>query len=239
MYKPGVCLRVLGLCALALTIMTVGASGAQGAAAWLVLEGLTVTEGIGGEVITSKDTAITLHSKVSGITVDVLCTEVNGETVLLSSSGRIAKGAQLNLIGCIVDLNGKPAADCEPIDGSLKGVVLSSLLEGGLVLHELAGGTKDELLELLPVVAGSPLWTIQMSKLCSIGTKVPVLGKLYLKDCENAMLVHRETHLFEEGPLTELFFISKTEEHKASFLGSFFAKVDVFGVFRPWAGHAG
>jgi|GEM_PF-2465536 len=62
-----------------------------------------------------------------------------------------------------------------------------------------------------------------MSELCSIGEEIPMFGKLFFKDCKNAFLIHLLEHLWEIGPLTELWVVSKTEEHKTSILGSWWA----------------
>jgi hypothetical protein len=51
--------------------------------------------------------------------------------------------------------------------------------------------------------------TLEFGAECAIGEKVPVIGKLRYKDCENLALTHLVKHLVEVGPLTDLWTISK------------------------------
>lgn len=235
-------IRILGVCALVLALWGVVASGAQGAASWLVLEGANIVEK--GEVTLEKDTTTVLHSKISGVSILLECPSIAFINAKLGAVGTIASGAKIKFSGCIVKLNGAVSAACEPNNGGTeKGVLVTKGLHFALALHILKNEKgeeigKDELLQVLPD-EGETFWTTEMSKLCAIGTKVPVIGRLYFKDCENTFLVHNERHLLEEAPLSELFVISKTEEHKASLLGSWWAKVITNGVFRSFAGHAG
>jgi hypothetical protein len=72
---------------------------------------------------------------------------------------------------------------------------------------------------------------------CPIGTSVPVIGSLALKDCENLALTHLKEHLVEAfTPLTELWTISKTTEHKATLLGSAWAFLGEEHKGLQWAG---
>jgi hypothetical protein len=71
--------------------------------------------------------------------------------------------------------------------------------------------------------ASETLATIEMSEECAIGTKVPLIGKFTVKDCEGLSLKNLFEHLIEVGPLTELWTISKTAEHVATLLGSAWA----------------
>jgi hypothetical protein len=233
-------IKVLGLCALAFVLMGIASSGAQASGTWLVLEGEKIVES--GEVTLEKDKEIVgvLHSKISGVEVLFECPTISAVGVNLAAGGKTANGGKVKFSGCKTKLNGVVSESCEPTNaGTEKGVILTKAGHALLVLHELSPTVKDELVEVLPDEVGGPFATIEMGKLCSIGTKVPVIGKLYLKDCENAFLKHQEIHLVEEGPLTELFVISKTEEHKASLLGSALARVFWNGLFRSFAGHAG
>jgi hypothetical protein len=232
MTRPNLGIKVLGLCALVFALMGVAASGTQ-AATWLVLEGGGVTEGVGGEVVLEKDTTLILHTKISGIAVLYTCTTIKAINVKLAAAGTIAKGGKIDFGGCITKLNEAESKVCEPTNaGTEKGLIVTKFVHSALVLN----AEKEELLETAPD-EGETLATIEMSKECAIGTKVPLIGALLLKDCEKAFLIHKEFHLFEASPGTVLFVISKTEEHKATLLGSWFAKVRTGGLFRAWAGH--
>lgn len=237
-------IKVLGLCALVFALMGIASSGAQGAASWLVLEptGGTVTEGVGGEVILETDSpTLVLHSHLSGNKAFlVTCTGITAVGIKLAAAGTIANGSKIKFSGCKTEVEGVLLGACEPTNaGTEKGVILTKGGHAALVLHELSPTSKDELGLILPDEVGGPFAVIEMSKECSIGTKVPVGGKFVVKDCKNLLLTHSEKHLIEEGPLTHLWVISDTVEHAASILGSVWVKVKTGGVFREFAGHAG
>ncbi|HMC50349.1 MAG TPA: hypothetical protein VKH20_06850 [Solirubrobacterales bacterium] len=233
MIRTRLLIKLFGLCALVFAMMGV-TSSAQGAT-WLVLEGLNIVES--GEVTAEVDTTPILHSKISGTEFLVECSSIAAVGVNLAAGGNTAKGGKIKFSSCKVKLNGSVSAPCEPISGGTeKGVIVTKPLHAFLYLHSLGAGGNDELIEVVPD-EGETYLTLEMGKECSVGTKIPVIGLLYWKDCENALLIHKEKHLFEEGPLTELFVISKTAEHKATLLGSWWVKVRLGGVFRSFAGH--
>jgi len=229
-------IKVLGLCALVFAVMGMVPSGAaQAAGTWLVLVGSEVTEGTGGELTLEKDTNTILHSKISGVSVLFECPTIAAVGAKLGAAGTIEKGAKLKYSGCQTSLNGSVSAPCEPTNGGTeKGVFVTKPLHTAFVLN----AAKEELTQVLPD-EGETFWVMEMGKECSIGTKVPMIGKLFLKDCQGLFLTHLEKHLLEEGPGTELWTISKTEEHKAKLLGSIWAKVFFNGAFRSYAAHAG
>lgn len=228
MIRPKLGLKVLSLCALVFALVSIVSSGAQ-AASWLVLEGANVTEGVGGEVTLAVDTTAILHSKISGTAVLFECPTIAAVGAKLEAGGKIAKGAKIKFSGCKTKLNGLESKACEPTNaGTEKGVIVTKAGHAEV---------KGESIEVIPD-EGETLTTMEMGKECSIGTKVPVIGKLLLKDCEEAFLTHKESHLLELSASAELFIISKTEEHKVTPLGSAFAKVLTGGVFRSYAGHA-
>ena len=228
---------MLGLCALVFALIGIASGGAQAASPeWLVLEGTKVTEGTGGQLTLAKETNAILHSKISGVSVLFECPTIEAVEARLGAAGTIAEG-KIKYSGCVTKLNGVESKPCEPVNaGTEKGVIVTKPGHAVFVLHEFI--TKDELTKVLPDI-GNTLAVIEMSKECSIGAKVPVIGELFLKDCENKFLEHLERHLVEEGPLTRLFVISETEEHKASLLGSAWAKVLFNGLFRFYGAHAG
>jgi len=216
---------LLGLCAVLFGVMAFGAGAAQAetGAQWLFAEkapnsGLVafLEASLGFEADTTK----VLHSKILGIAVLFECTQIAASGATLKANGSIGTGAKIKFSGCITKLNGATSSACEPnAGGTEKGVINTNAVHGLIVLHALGGGTKDELIQILPD-SGETFVTTEMSKECAIGTKVPVIGRLYLKDCENAFLVHKVKHLLEVGPLTEIWLISKTAEHLTTILGS-------------------
>jgi hypothetical protein len=98
-------------------------------------------------------------------------------------------------------------------------------------------GVKDDLIELIPDTGlGTTFATIRLPAACPIGTSVPIFDKAFLKDCENKALEDLIKHLVEEGPLGELFTISKTAEHVAKLLGSAWAFLEGEHLGLKWSG---
>jgi hypothetical protein len=64
-----------------------------------------------------------------------------------------------------------------------------------------------------------------------------VIGSLAFKDCQDLALVHLREHLGEVfTPLTQLWTISKTEEHKSLLLGSAWARLTGEHEGLNWSG---
>lgn len=225
-------LGLLGLCAMLLGLMAFSASAAhaeENAHWWIVeKEGAALKE-LEAEVNLEIDsTHLTLHTIIAGVKVLFLCLGISAVKIKLQAKGVVGSGGKVKFSTCTTELNGAVSSACEPVNGTEKGVILTNAGHGLIVLHKLEpSGVKDDIVELLPDT-GTTLATVVMGAECSIGTKVPIIGKLTLKDCQGLFLKHLVKHLIEEGPLTELWAISKTEEHKASILGS--AWVFLIGV---------
>jgi hypothetical protein len=227
-------LGLLGLCAMVLGLMAISATAAQAevGAEWLFAEKAPnsgLIKWLEAELGLEKDDQpYVLHSEILKIKVLFLCTTIQAEKAVLKANGSIGNGARVKFSGCTTDLNGTTTASCEPnAGGTEKGVVKTNEGHALLVLHDLGNGTIDDWVKVLPD-SGETFATIEMSAACPIGTKVPVLGTLALKDCEGLALTHLVKHLVEptstEGTLlTELWTISKTTEHKASLLGTAWA----------------
>jgi hypothetical protein len=227
--------KFLSLCALIVASMAIMASSAQ--AGWLVLESLNGNIIEAGQLSSEKDLGLqVLHSKIAGVAVLFECTAMSLINANVASGGKIAEGAQVKFSGCTTKLNGTVSAACEPAGGKEKGVILTNKGHAVVVLHELADKTKDNLLQILPDT-GETFATIEMGEECSIGEKVPVIGKAFLKDCQNDLPTHLERHLLEPGPLTELWTISKTAEHVATLKGSEWFKVRINGLVKDWGLH--
>ena len=230
-------LGLLGLCAMLLGLMAVNVAGANAAAQWLFAEkgeGTKLVPFLEAELELSKDKnkegkeLYVLHSEILKIKVLFLCTEIKADAKLISE-GRIGtegkpEGARVLFSGCTTDFNGSPENECTPPGG----LITTEKGHAVLTLTELPGGIKDDAVKVLPDT-GETFTVIKLPAACPIGTSVPVIGKLFLKDCENLALTHLVKHLVEplesETPEmgTELWTISKTTEHKATLLGSAFA----------------
>ena len=243
-------LGLLGLCAMLFGLMAFGTSGAQAevGAKWLILTSGGVLK-TGAELhakvnLEIDSPTLVLHSEILHIKTLFLCTEVKVDEAKLLAEGSIGKeagvvsGSKVLFAKCTTDLNGEAASECTPND-PVTGVGTISTQPGHalLVLHELTGGVKDDLTEIIPDTGlGTTFATIHLPAACPIGTSVPVIGKFFLKDCENKALEHLIKHLVEEGPLSELFTISKTAEHAAKLLGSAWAFLEGEHAGLKWSG---
>jgi len=222
---------LLGLCAMVFGLLAFSATAAQAevGAKWLFAEKepnsgliafLEATIGLETEV------SGVLHTEISKTKVLFLCTTIQAENAVLKANGGIGTGAKIKFSGCTTDLNGATSKPCEPSnEGKEPGVIKTKLGHGLLILHKLASGTVDDLVSITPDV-GETFATIEMGLECSIGQKVPVIGKATLKDCQGLGRSHLVKHLVEVGSkaeLTELWTISKTVEHEATILGSAWA----------------
>jgi hypothetical protein len=231
-------LGLLALCAMVLGLIAFGAAGAQAevGAKWLVLdeEGKLKTGAeLHAEVGLETDVPGVLHTEILKIKVLFLCTTIEalnaelqeegiiGNSVVTNEAGlKEGRGSQVKFSGCTIDLNGTPSPKCVPTDpvGGV-GTIITKLLHALLKLHEGNDIVKilpDEGEEFVAIKTGPAV-----KNECPIGTNVPVIGSLALEDCENLTLVHLVEHLLEAfTPLTQLWTISKTTEHKATLLGS-------------------
>ncbi len=175
---------------------------------------------------------LTLHTEILKLKVLFLCTEVKAVNAKIFGAGAIGKGpgeekeSKVLFSGCTTDLNGVAEPKCtptDPTDGS--GFIVTSAGHGLVGLHELADKTKDDVVIMSPD-AGETFASISLPSGCPLGTSLPVLGKLALKDSENQALTHLVKHLFATfNALTELWVVSKTAEHATTISGSAWAKL--------------
>jgi hypothetical protein len=214
----------LCICAvtLGLTVFSAPVAQAESGAKWLLASGsellsfLEASVGLEGETFGIG----VLHTKISGISVLWECSSINTVNAKLKTEGKIGEGSKVKFSECITKLNGATSGSCVPkAGGKESGVIVTNALHGLLILHELAGGVKDDIIKVLPD-SGETMAIIEMGEECAIGEKVPVIGKATIKDSEGLALTHLVKHLMEIGPLTELWTISKTAEHVSTLLGS-------------------
>lgn len=169
--------------------------------------------------LTSVEANERLLTKIAGISVEKKCTGYELRNAKLEGEGKISSNTKVRFTGCVVLLNGVVTPACEPHTGAEKGVLESKATKGLLVLHKLASGEKDAIVQVEPT-EGETFMVVELGAECAIGNKVPIIGKITLKDCENHLTTEQAVHLVEEGPLTEVWVISKTAEHKIVFDGS-------------------
>jgi hypothetical protein len=218
-------LGLLGLCAMLFGLMALNVAGANAAVQWLFAEkgaGTNLVPFLEAEIDLKKDSPVyVLHSEILKLKFLLLCTELSADAKLITA-GRIAEGGKVLFKGCTTDINGSVAPECEPSDKVTGAGTISTLpLHGVLALHE-----GEDIVVILPDLnAVEPVFAhIELPAPCPIGTIVLVIGKLALKDCQKLALTHLVEHLVEAfEPLTKLWVISLTEEHKATLLGSAWA----------------
>jgi hypothetical protein len=227
--------RLLGLLAIVAGAMVFGATAAQAepGAYWLV-NGTDIGESLLPEVQAKNDgTDFAISTKIGATSLDLLCSTISLKGAKLHELGRAT--GRIHYEGCTTLLNGKTSNACKPKSpGATAGLIETNPLEALLKLHELAGGAKDELLELVPS-EGTSFVTIELGALCAIGNKFAITGKAFIEDCLDEALVDREEHLVEEGPLTVLLFGS----NPASVIsGSAFVFLEGAHKGMTFAGHA-
>jgi hypothetical protein len=165
------------------------------------------------------ETGETLLTQVAGVKIEKKCTGYELLGAKLEAEGKIASGVKVRFTGCKFILNGKVSAACEPhTNGQGKGVLESTAAKGLLVLHKLASGVLDPIVRIEPVV-GETFMVLETGEECAIGEEMTLVGKLTLKDAQNELTTEKAVHLIEEGPLTEMWFLTKTPEHLVRFDG--------------------
>jgi hypothetical protein len=235
--------RMLGIAlSLALVMLAVPAvSSAQ--TSWVVEEEyLSGSKQINA---TLAGTGATLSTKIGGSEVEFNCTKSVPVGMNLESTGRL-KG-KIKFSGCTTKVGGVTTPGCEPKNkGTEAGVILTNEVKGELREHSsgewllpVESLVKEKVAEeIQPVFAH-----IEAAGECAIGTNIPIIGpRLSLVDTKGmgewsgskeGVLHEQKVHKVKEGPLTELWALSKTEEHKATVVGEASAELTSGEV---WAG---
>jgi hypothetical protein len=232
---------VLGLCVLALGVF--GASSAQ-ASVWMV-GGTNLTSGTKPLSASIVKTGV-LHTKIGGNKVEFTCPEGQLVNVSLEASGKLTRGGKVEFTKCTTIINGTVNPACEPVTEGTAGRILSNEGEGQLTLHSTGDGVTVIKSILEEVVAGvkQPVFgRIKSSVECPIGSNIPIIGpKLSVQESittaekeagktpNSSLEEEKATHnIVEFAPLTEIWALSKTEEHKASVLGEAAVKITAGG----------
>jgi hypothetical protein len=231
--------RLISLLALAAGLMAFSAAGAHAEpGAYWEVGGVQIKDGtLLPQIQAEKDSKHSVLLTTVGLSkVEILCTEIKFIGAKLHELGR-ATGI-IHYDNCETFLNGKLAAACKPHSlGDELGLIETNKLHGLIKLHELTGGAKDDLFELLPesgsIFVGI-VFGMETKNECAIGEHFNITGKVFLKDCVNEGLVNKERHLFEEGPLSALLFGSKP----ATIDGSAWAFLEGSHLGQLWSGHA-
>jgi hypothetical protein len=226
-------LGAFGLCALTLglTALTATPVEAETGAKWSVVnaKGELVEVKSGGLLpsirLVEVEAGESMLTKIAGSTIAKKCTGYELLGAKLEAEGKVANGVKVRGTGCSFIVNGKISKPCEPHSpGQEKGILESTAARGLLVLHKLASGTLDSLIRIEPV-EGETFMFIETGPECAIGEKVPLIGKLTLKDSQNELTTEKTTHLIEQGPLSEVWLLNKTPEHLVTFDGTAFGEL--------------
>jgi hypothetical protein len=193
-------------------------------------EGALAEPEIGGEA----DTTFILHSEaLEGTKVLYECKKVSAAAGSKLKANGVALG-KLTFTECLAFLNGVESIPCKPVEGK----VTTNLIKAQMLLHKLAGGTIDQILiaEGETEAGGAANFaSIKSTATCALGINVPVGGKIALEPSN--LTTHEVKHLFDEfPPLTALWIISNTAEHKASLLGSGWAFLKGAHTGFKWTG---
>ena len=233
-------LGLLGLCAVVFGLMAFAAGGAQAepGAKWLILnsKGEHVELLAAIAVVEVEKKTRTLLAEIRKIKTEILCTGAKLIGVWLEPGGGLTNGGKVQFSGCIVILNGTLNKNCQPkAGGGAVGTIITNAFKGLILLHKLASGVLDDLVEIEPSV-GETFVTINMGAACPIAENIPVRGKLFLKDCEDLFLKHLVKHLIIEGPLTHLWLLNLTAEHAAKIDGTGWVALTGAHEGLRWAG---
>jgi hypothetical protein len=246
-------LKALGMCALVLGLMAVWAGAAQAeepGGTWTYLEivkeknekgetielkilktfeGALAEPEIGGEV----DTVGVLHSEaLEGSSILYECKKFSTVAGSKLKANGVALG-KLLFSECEAFIKGKLEKACEPKEGK----VTTNLIKAQMLLHKLADGTKDKILIAEPDET-TQFAFIESTASCALGIKVPVGGKFAIQTGTQAEATeHKVKHLIKEfAPLTALWILTNTAEHKANILGSAWAFLTGAHVGLEFAG---
>lgn len=207
-------LKVLGLSALAMSVMAIAGTGvahAETGACFGYLNGAEL-----------KCFSATLEAKVNfefenktatlsiaNLNFEILCTGTEFiEGGSLSANGSILLGRIL-LTGCIglsVSPKLEKLASCTPTDPVKgAGVIVSEKVTGLIILHTLANGEKEAFMKITPDTAET-LVIMFLGEGCAVGEELLVKGSLDLVDSggRKSFEEHKLIHLFEESKALHL-----------------------------------
>ncbi len=227
-----------GIVILALGIALLGGtfSKAETGASWLV-KGTKVSALLKPVVkvqeIEKAEPPLRASFVVFGATEEYKCSklELIGFTLLTegSSTGKI------RFTGCKIFYNGVQLG-CPPEVKKEREVIETSQLNALLVLHKLKEGGTDPLVRIEPSEKGKWLAEINISEECTFGNGA-IGGVVYLKDHNGALATEALTHLFEEGPLTQAYYVE--EAHPAKLEGKVVLSLGGEHTNFNWSGSPG
>ncbi len=252
-------LKVLGLCALVLGLMTFANSAAQAEtnSHWNIIKVIKEAEGKTKEELVQVNgtnklfaqleikeienaSAQLLFTTKGGTKVAILCTTAKFDGGgLMQASGGLSLG-QVEFTGCITFLNGSLSSVCKPkTTGKPLGTLLTASGTGLIVLSGSEPNVK-----IIPETGSTLFASIEMGEECSIGTLVKVeISKagegLWIKDNggKTGFEEEKTEHLIEEGSTHGLIALGQP----ATIDGSAVTRLSVTGEHNglKWGGTPG
>ncbi len=181
----------------------------------------------------------TLTTKIGGNEVKFTCKNGELKEVELEKEGKLKEGGSVRFTECTTAINGTTQGACEPKNGAEKGVIVTNKGKGRLGEHSTGEGVTVIESVVKEKIEGKEVLVfghVKMSEECSIGEDVPIIGsKLGVVDSSgmSGLLTEAKSHNIKEGPLTEIWAISETAEHKAKLTGE--GKIELVSG-ETWSG---
>jgi len=232
-------LKALGLCALVVGVMSLGAGSAQASngAKWF-FNGAVLPEALKPEIAATLENSMgSLLTTLGGKKIHILCTAVTliGATIFNPNGGTLGK---IDFAGCkffkLITEGGatEEVKTCNPEAEGKPGLIVSNFIKGLIELHEPSPGVKQGFVKFTPDT-GTLFATISLGKEveneCAFGEKLKVGGSIGLKDCNEEFTVEKIIHLVE--PVLQALVINE---------GSTAATLDgSANVLLNSAGHSG
>lgn len=234
--------KALGLSALVLGVImaTAAMAHAEAGANWMV-KGANITTALLPELqideVESNRTGFSAF--INGSFTEFFCKKAVLVGAKLELEGKITAGTKIKFSECVTKVKGNLFPECEPnAGGTQAGVINTRELKGLINKHKLMTGTVDTVIKLSPRT-GSKFAEVELGELCSLAEKVSIFGTLALKDCQSELLVEKELHLVEEGPLTTLTAPDELAEHPAVLMGSMILELGGTHKTLKWSGLPG
>lgn len=179
---------------------------------------------------------LVLLGKIGLTNFEILCTGMTlVEAVLKANGGSLGKG---RFTGCVTLINGMESKVCKPTgETSEAGVIVTRALEDLIVLHTFPGGVTIALDRIQPE-EGSVILSFKTGEACAIGQVIELRGTFFAEDCSGELQIEKVTHLFNQAPLTELFF-NLNRENVANVDGSVIAELTGAHSGMTWSGLPG
>lgn len=208
---------VLGACILALAFIVRGTSmaNAETGAGWMLggkSVGLSLVPTVKVQQLEvppggSHPEASLTVAVAKTISVQITCKNLETLNFTLQAEGGGSGKLQFTECGVLVIWNGKLFQTCSVSTNGKIGTISTEMLKALIVLHEVEGGAKEPLVRVEPSAVGKPFTIVEIDEECSLlGGESQISGVFYLQDAGEQFGTEQVSHLFKEGPLTNVIF---------------------------------